>query len=221
MRSGALSLTELESVRIRKAGRPTAQETEQLNETIVRAALRVFTAKGIAASTMEQIAEEAGTTRRSIAHRFASKDDLVLAVIEQSADEYRQEVFKPAAVFAGQPLEAIKQACRAMFERVCQDDFVAFHRLVIAETAKNIRAGEVMIQISNRFAEELDILVARAQREGVFAHQISSATAIGLIGVFLANPLNRRAFGDPQFRDEERQAKYFESLWALVAHASA
>jgi AcrR family transcriptional regulator len=205
----------------RKAGRPTAEQTEQLNETIIRAALAVFTREGFAASTTEMIAQESGTTRRSVTHRFPDKNALLIAAIELSGGEYRQKVFTPAAVLAGKPLEAVRHACRMTFENVCEEDFVAFYRLAIAESAKNPAAGDVLIQLNDRFADELEILVVRAQREGLFAGQDPAATATGLIGVFLSNPINRRAFGDPQFKDEARRNRYFEALWALVAHASA
>ena len=92
--------------------------------------------------------------------------------------------------------------------------------MVIAETARNPTAGEVLIRLNDVYARELEILVVRAQREGLFKGQDPGHTATALIGVFLSNPLNRRAFGDPQFKDQALRNKYFDSLWALVAHAS-
>lgn len=207
-------------VQARKAGRPTAEQTGQLDEAIVRAALRVFSREGYADATFEMIAQEAGTTRRSVNHRFPEKSDLLIAAIELQSGEYRQQVFTPAVVLAGSALDAVRHACHETFKNVCNDDFVAFFRLVVAVTAQNPVAGEVLIRLNDRFAYELEALVIRAQREGLFAGQDPAATATGLIAVFVSNPLNRRAFGDPQFKDETLRRKYFESLWALVAHVS-
>ena len=208
------------SMRVRKAGRPTAEETEQLRETIVRSALTVFRREGFPASTFEQIANEAGTTRRSVYARFPNKSELLVAAIELFGAEHRQSLFTAAVVLAQTPLDAVRNACRATFESVCDEDFVSFFRLVIAETARNPAAGEVLVRLNDIYARELEILVGRAQREGQFLGQDPAHTATALIGVFLSNPLNRRAFGDPQFKDKARQEKYFESLWALVAHAA-
>ncbi|WP_374573741.1 TetR/AcrR family transcriptional regulator [Phenylobacterium sp.] len=205
----------------RRAGRPTAEETEQLNEAIVRAALELFTEHGVAETTFEMIAKACGTTRRSISHRFADKSALLIAAIELVSAEYRQRVFTPAAVLVGKPLEAVRHACRATFDYVCDGEFVAFYRLAIAESARSPVAGEVLIRLNDRFADELEVLVVRAQREGLFADQDPASTATALIGVFLSNPLNRRAFGDPQFRDDALRTQYFESLWTLVARHSA
>ncbi len=209
-----------ETVRVRKAGRPTTEETEQLRETIVRAALKIFKREGFPASTMEQIASEAGTTRRSVSARFPDKNELLVAAIELFAAEHRQSLFTAAVVLAQTPLEAVRNACKATYDGVCDEEFVAFFRLAIAETARNPAAGEALIRHNDLYAQELEVLVVRAQREGLFVGQDPAHTATALIGVFLSNPLNRRAFGDPQFKDKARQNNYFQSLWALVAHAS-
>jgi TetR/AcrR family transcriptional repressor of mexJK operon len=209
-----------ETVRVRKAGRPTTEETEQLRETIVRAALKIFKASGFPAATFEQIASEAGTTRRSVSARFPDKNDLLLAAIELFAAEHRQSLITAAVVLAQTPLDAVRSACKATFDGVCDEEFVSFFRLAIAETARNPAAGAVLIRHNELYAQELEVLIVRAQREGFFVGQDPESTATALIGVFLSNPLNRRAFGDLQFKDETRRLRYFDSLWALVAHAS-
>jgi len=204
----------------RKAGRPTAKQAGQLGDAIVHAALRVFRREGFAAATIEMIAQEAGTTRRSVTHRFPDKNGLLIAVFEFWAGEHRQRVFTPASVLAGHPIDAVRHACRATFDNACVEDFVAFYRLAMAVAEQNPVVGEVLIRLNDRFAAELEALVMRAQRVGLFAGQDPADTATALIGVFLSNPLNRRALGDVQFQDAERQDRYFEALWALVAHAS-
>jgi AcrR family transcriptional regulator len=210
-----------ETIRMRRtAGRPTAEETEMLRETIVRAAMTVFKREGFPASTYEQIAAEAHTTRKSVSARFPDKNELLIAAIELSGAEHRQSLFTIAVVLAQTPLEAVRNACRSTFDSVCDEDFVSFYRVIIAETARNPTAGEVLIRLNDLYARELEVLVIRAQREGLFVGQDPEHTATALIGVFLSNPLNRRAFGDPQFKDKIRQDKYFDSLWALVAHVS-
>lgn len=217
---GVVALAMHETIKVRKAGRPTTEETEQLREVIVRCALKVFKREGFTASTFEQIATEAGTTRRSVSARFPDKSELLIAAIELFGAEHRQTLFTTAVILAHNPLEAVRNACRATFDSVCDQEFVNFYRLIIAETARNPIAGEVLIRLNDLYAQELEILVARAKREGLFAGQDAGHTATALIGVFLSNPLNRRAFGDPQFQDRARQDKYFDSLWALVAHVS-
>src|SRR5690606_31252476 len=139
--------------------------------------------------------------------------DLLIAAIETWSGEYRQAVFTPATVLTMPPLDAVRHACWVTFKNVCDEDFVGFYRVAVAESARNPVAGEVLIRLNDLFAHELENLVVRAQREGLFAGQDPEATATGLIGVFVSNPINRRAFGDPQFKDEALRRRYFDSLW--------
>jgi AcrR family transcriptional regulator len=205
----------------RKAGRPTAAQTEKLNEAVVRAALTVFTRVGYAEATMEMIAQESGTTRRSVSHRFPNKGDLFLAVIELAASDQRRRILTPASALAGPPLEALRHVCWMTFDNACADDLVAFNRLVMAETPHNRVAGEVLIRLNDRFAHELESLILRAQRDGAFAGEDPAAVSTALIGIFVSNPLNRRSLGDPQFADEKRRRRYFDEMWALAVRTIA
>src|SRR5882757_2331609 len=54
---------------------------EQTRELIISAAERVFLARGYQATTIAQIAEEAGRTHGSIYGNFAGKEDLCLQVL--------------------------------------------------------------------------------------------------------------------------------------------
>jgi AcrR family transcriptional regulator len=62
--------------------RPTRAQTR---ERVMTAALEVFGERGIAASTLNDIAAAAGLTRGAVYSNFAGKDDLVLAIMEEHA----------------------------------------------------------------------------------------------------------------------------------------
>jgi AcrR family transcriptional regulator len=66
----------------RRAGRPTMQDSRRLNAKGFEAAFHVFAQEGYAGATIEQIAAEAGTTRRSVSHRFPDKEALLLVVVD-------------------------------------------------------------------------------------------------------------------------------------------
>jgi len=62
--------------------RPTRSETR---ERILQAALDVFSARGIAATSVNDVAAAAGLTKGAVYSSFASKDELVLAMMEEHA----------------------------------------------------------------------------------------------------------------------------------------
>ncbi|MHB8689696.1 MAG: TetR/AcrR family transcriptional regulator [Solirubrobacteraceae bacterium] len=64
--------------------RPTREQTR---EKVLAAALEVFGARGIAASSVSDVAAAAGMTKGAVYSSFASKDELVLAIMEEHARE--------------------------------------------------------------------------------------------------------------------------------------
>lgn len=64
--------------------RRTKAEAEQTRLQIIDAARRVFHARGVTRSTLEQIAAEAGVTRGAVYWHFKDKQDLFFAMREQA-----------------------------------------------------------------------------------------------------------------------------------------
>jgi AcrR family transcriptional regulator len=64
-----------------------AEKREANRERILRAARKVFGARGFHGATIEQIADEAGLSNGAIYYNFASKGDLFLALLEVRSEE--------------------------------------------------------------------------------------------------------------------------------------
>jgi AcrR family transcriptional regulator len=64
---------------------------EQRRESILRAAARAFARAGYAATSMEDVAAEAGITRLIVYRHFASKEDLYRAVLDGISTRLRDE----------------------------------------------------------------------------------------------------------------------------------
>lgn len=75
------------SVAGRKARGPYAKSVAQ-RDNILAAARRVFAQFGYSGSSMRGIAEEAGITFTGLRHHFATKDELLIAVLEQRDQEH-------------------------------------------------------------------------------------------------------------------------------------
>jgi AcrR family transcriptional regulator len=64
-----------------------AEKREANRERILRAARKVFGARGFHGATIEQIADEAGLSNGAIYYNFESKGDLFLALLEERSEE--------------------------------------------------------------------------------------------------------------------------------------
>jgi len=97
--------------------RVTQQHIDTRAATIRAAGLRLFAHRGIAQTTMHEVAAEAGLSAGAIYRYFPSKDALVQAVFDQIHEENRA-LFAETAEEAGDPLAALMQAGRIIIERL-------------------------------------------------------------------------------------------------------
>jgi TetR/AcrR family transcriptional regulator, acrAB operon repressor len=67
-------------------------DAAQTRETLLEAALEVFSAKGYTASTLEDIAKAAGVTRGALYHHFSGKAELYTTLVTQAASQPGQIV---------------------------------------------------------------------------------------------------------------------------------
>ena len=81
-------------------------------EKLLRAAARLFRKRGIAGASIRAIAKEAGMLPGSVTYRYATKDALAIAMMEQGVERAMQEVL---AVIENSrdPVERLRLALRA------------------------------------------------------------------------------------------------------------
>lgn len=70
--------------RARRLGRPVASDGDERRRLIIEAARRQFAQSGYVGTTNREIAEQAGITTGAIYHYFKSKQDVYLAVFEET-----------------------------------------------------------------------------------------------------------------------------------------
>ncbi|MGL6253408.1 MAG: TetR family transcriptional regulator, partial [Billgrantia desiderata] len=98
--------------------RRTKAEAAATREALLDAAEEVFLERGVARTSLEQIAREAGVTRGAVYWHFKNKADLFRAMllrVRMPFEELVEEIGDPG--LAERPLEAICQACHRGFAR--------------------------------------------------------------------------------------------------------
>lgn len=76
---------------------PRTKPAEQRRADLLAAAREMFVAKGLAATTLEDVTNGAGVSQGLFYHYFRSKEDLIFALQEQFAAHFAQRILDAAA----------------------------------------------------------------------------------------------------------------------------
>jgi len=118
------------------------QQEEQTRLTIRQAALRVFSQKGYAAATMDEIAAAVGLSKAGVYFYYPSKEDLFKAALENSPGFFAlEEAVKPWR--DGQPAgleETLSTLAFTYLSLFKNEEFAALIRVVLSE---GVRGGQV------------------------------------------------------------------------------
>lgn len=109
---------------------------DERRDRIVRAAKWVMLEKGLDASSMDDVAARAGTTKPTVYAHFKSKDELFSAVVELIKGLFLGKLRSPD-VYAAEPVEAVALFCGRFLELVCWRDAVGYQRVTLAAAARS------------------------------------------------------------------------------------
>lgn len=101
--------------------RKTKAGAEETRQALLMAALRVFSRKGYAAATLEEIAREAEVTRGAIYWHFASKADLYAALIADASGRLDQVIGGALAEGGGSFVETTRRVMTRMLAYLEED----------------------------------------------------------------------------------------------------
>lgn len=200
----------------RRAGRPPVQDAAGLTERILTAAEALFIADGLPATSIERVAAESGTTRRTILHRFPTKELLFQAVV----DRYCLNIIHGIMETGGQeadPPARLRAVCRNIMDLGLSDRNMMFFRNCATEIYRFPDLAERIARISAQLDKDIAAVVLDAQASGFYRTFSAAALANCIVGAMLSNPLNRASMGDPLFLDRQRRELYFSQTWSMFA----
>ncbi len=178
-----------------------------LKKRIIVGALTTFAEFGMQGARLEQIAENAQTTKRMVVYHFGNKENLYIEVLEQVYQAIRQHEIG-LNLAAMEPELAMSKLVEASFDyHASHPDFI---RLVCTE---NLLRGRYIsqsprIKALNRSAlDVLDDILARGQQQGVFIREVETIDVHRLISSICVHHVSNRytfnALFSPDNSEEE------------------
>lgn len=103
--------------------RKTKEEAEKTYQALLQAAANLFIKNGIAETTLNQIASEAGVTRGAFYWHFEDKNDVVRALWESYAkpqlEPLRQDLI---STFQANPVDSLRHVTSQLLDRLINDE---------------------------------------------------------------------------------------------------
>ncbi|WP_052223465.1 TetR/AcrR family transcriptional regulator [Novosphingobium malaysiense] len=142
-----------------RAGRPTAEELERRKSRVMEVATEMFVHQGFAATTLLDIAKQAGVATRTLYQHFGDKEALFREVIFA-----RDAAVVDAPVLqAGEDLKsALRRVAAYSYEVALRPKSIELMRLMIAESA---RFPEMMGKVANTIFSRFKANVAAVFRQ--------------------------------------------------------
>ena len=159
---------------------------------LLEAAAICFARRGFHRTTMDEIAREAGVSAGLIYRHYASKDDLVVAMVEQ----HQQQELADIAVAAEAPTLAAALDY-LLLEGLTNEDWHAealIYAEVIAEALRNPRIAAVVQANAAALSAALAALLAAAQARGEIDTTLDPSITADLLLAFNDGLLLHNAF---------------------------
>jgi len=199
--------------------RRTKEDAEKTRQTVLEAALTLFSRDGYSLTTLSRIAKEAGCSRGPIYWHFQTKDDLYEAVL----------------AFSQEPLETLVAECEAMADRPidAMDHFIERWLALLANDRKYRQSFEILLNkteltdaMSRTLKRERRLtrsvvalfsrLVDQAQAQDAISNR-ASADQLGLLGYTYLMGITQTWLFAPRLFSLKQQAPFFrDQFWQLM-----
>ena len=147
----------------KKPGRPSDQAKRQ---AILDAASQLFFEDGFAATSIEQVAADAGVSKVTIYNQFGDKRALFTAAVERECEKMR-DYFSIDATREGTIRERLQEVGEGMIAFLSRPEMVQFERRIAAETEVEPAIGHAFLDAGPwRMKQAFSVFLKHANETG-------------------------------------------------------
>lgn len=160
--------------------RRTKEEAEQTRTAILEAAVDVFTEKGVARATLEQIAKAANVTRGAVYWHFKNKTDIFMALHDELHRPIIQDLVDGLENTDDDPLQSLKRFCIELVTRL--EDDLYLRRILSLFLLKCDYTGSLQVCQERAFearlekSKTLSKFFEKAQAQGTLSNELDPKT---------------------------------------------
>lgn len=156
--------------------RRTRAEMEETRALLLATARKVFTERGYADTSMDDLTAQAGLTRGALYHHFGDKKGLLAAVVQQ-IDAEMDARLQAISDNADDPWQGFRGRCQAYLEMALEPDI---QRIVLRDARAVL--GGASPQAQRQCVESMQQLIDELMRRGIVAKAEPQALAALIYG---------------------------------------
>ncbi|MEQ6916740.1 TetR family transcriptional regulator [Halomonas aquatica] len=202
--------------------RRTKADAEATREALLDAAEEVFFERGVARTSLEQIARHAGVTRGAVYWHFHNKADLFRAMLDRVRMPFQELVDETNAADAS-PLEAIRLGCQQGFMRLEQPRNRRVHAILVyrCEFFSDIDPNTMLDEMVIDCVEALQDYFTAAHDAGHLRAGISPLIATRLLQAILSGLFHDWLRDTEAYSLREHGTTLVDTQLALLAREDA
>ncbi len=200
-------------------GRPTQDQAAAIDVRVLDAARALFSQKGIANTSIDELAATLGVSKHTIYRRYASKAQLLDAVVARDIDKFLDEL-NSAGAKANDALEALRDLALRYFKFGSSQDYSAFYLLVTAEAVVSPELRERLAAWTKSALQPVMDAIASAQSAGLLRRG-NTATMCEILIDLLEGANNRVRLRDASSISSRTARKLFDERWRVFVEAMA
>jgi len=181
-------------------------DPEGLKKRILAGALKTFAEFGMQGARLEQIAENAQTTKRMVVYHFGNKEQLYIDVLEQVYQQIREHE-TGLNLAAMQPEQAITKLVEASFDyHVYHPDFIRLICMENLSRGRYIAQSARLGQLNRSALDLLDDILSRGQQQGLFIQEVETLDVHRLISSICVHQVSNRFTFNTLFSPDKDEA---------------
>jgi AcrR family transcriptional regulator len=180
-----------------KAGAPKfRRRAEARPDEVLDAALKLFIAKGFAATRVEDIAKEAGLSKGAVYLYFPSKEAIIEGLVRRAVVPVANSALRFVRSHEGDPRQTVALVMRMVGARLSEPGMIAIPRLLLREMINFPElAAMYKREVLDRVIPVVEGVIARGIAEGYLRPVDPSLTIRSLVGPILIHIMLAEIFG--------------------------
>ena len=144
------------------------RDADRTQQQILRAAMAEFADLGLGGARIDGIAERAGVNKRLIYYYFSSKDELFLAVLEQTYADIR-DAERELHLLEIEPVQALRRLVAFTWEHyLAHPEFLTLLNSENLHRARHLKQSARVREMNSPLIQTLGEVLERGRRGGLF-----------------------------------------------------